>query len=149
MNRGSGSVFVQVSDKRRIKEVDYSEALRKIVYNQNEEMKNMRREMETVRSISLDITDIWLVTGIGRAKTAIGIFEQHGRNKTAVGSSSGRAGRATSNGPQRTRGNSPAAFNHQTYTHDHDRTTVPSSSSNFKITPEKVAKRSARLIAIQ
>lgn len=58
MNRGSGSVFVQVSDKRRIKEVDYSEALRKIVYNQNEEMKNMRREMETVRSISLDITDI-------------------------------------------------------------------------------------------
>lgn len=58
MNRGSGSVFVQVSDKRRIKEVDYSEALREIVYNQTEQIKNMRREMETVRSISLDITDI-------------------------------------------------------------------------------------------
>lgn len=51
-------MFVQVSDKRRIKEVDYSEALREIVYNQTEQIKNMRREMETVRSISLDITDI-------------------------------------------------------------------------------------------
>lgn len=58
MNRCSGSVFVQVSDKRRIKEVDYSEALREIVYNQTEQIKNMRRDMETVRSISLDIIDI-------------------------------------------------------------------------------------------
>ncbi|KAG2085682.1 hypothetical protein BD769DRAFT_1397207 [Suillus cothurnatus] len=40
-------VVATISDKRRIKEVDYSEALRQIVYNQTERMNNMRREMET------------------------------------------------------------------------------------------------------
>ncbi|KAG2114203.1 uncharacterized protein F5147DRAFT_770195 [Suillus discolor] len=40
-------IATTVLDKHRIKEVDYSEALREIVYNQTEQMKNMRREMET------------------------------------------------------------------------------------------------------
>ncbi|KAG2046086.1 hypothetical protein BDR06DRAFT_1039201 [Suillus hirtellus] len=40
-------VATTVSQKRCIKEVDYSEALREIVYNQTERINNMRREMET------------------------------------------------------------------------------------------------------
>ncbi|KAG2085963.1 hypothetical protein BD769DRAFT_1397098 [Suillus cothurnatus] len=40
-------VVTTISDKRCIKEVDYSEALRQIVYNQTERMNNIRREMET------------------------------------------------------------------------------------------------------
>jgi hypothetical protein len=54
----ASSVSIQATDKHRIKEVDYSEKLRETVYNQEEQINTMRREMQKVRSISLPITNI-------------------------------------------------------------------------------------------